>query len=157
MTATAHALVAGAIAAHFTNPAAAAGIALTSHFVMDSVPHWDFGTDWRSRPKHETGVLAITETLFGIGIALFVFHSTVAPLLLLSTIIASLLPDWLEAPWYIFFAKTDKHGPSKYAGIMERLAYGFYKIPSVFHSKTTLPFGIITQVVTVIFFLSLLK
>lgn len=157
MTATAHALVAGAIAAHFSDPVTAATIAFTSHFVMDSIPHWDFGTDWRNRPKHETGALAITETLFGIGIALIFFRSTVALPLLMLTIIASVLPDWLETPWYIFFAKADKHGPAKRAGVMERLTYGLYKIPNVFHSKTSLPFGLVTQVVTVIFFLSLLK
>lgn len=157
MTATAHAIVAGAIAAHFTNPATAITIALTTHFVMDSIPHWDFGTDWRTRPRALTGTFAIAETLFGIGIALLFFHSIVALPLLLATIIASLLPDWLEAPWYIFFANTSKHGPSRKAGILEKFSYAFYKIPNVFHSKATFPFGIFTQVVTVGFFLILLK
>ena len=152
MTATAHALVAGAIAAHFGNPVYALPIALTSHFVMDSIPHWDFGTNWRNRPKTQTGVYAIAETLFGMGLAILIFHSTVAFPLLLVTIIASLLPDWLEAPWYILYAKTDKHGPSTKAGVLEKFSYAFYKIPNAFHSKANLPFGILTQIVTVWFF-----
>lgn len=156
MTSTAHALVAGAIAAHFTNPVTAFAIAISSHFVMDSIPHWDFGTDWRNRSKTQTGAYAIAETLFGIGLALFIFHSSVAFPLLIITIIASLIPDWLEAPWYIFFAKNNTHGIRKNAGVLERISYGFYKIPNVFHSKTTFPLGVITQIVTVIFFLVVL-
>jgi hypothetical protein len=157
MTATAHALVAGAIAAHFTNPAAAATIAIATHFVMDSIPHWDFGTEWRSRPKQQTGTFAIAETLFGISLALWLFHSSVAFPLLLTTIVASLLPDWLEAPWYIFFARTDIHGPSKKAGMLEKISYAFYKLPNVFHTRATRTFGLLTQVVTVGFFLIILK
>lgn len=157
MTATAHALVAGAIAAHFKDPVAAVTVALTSHFIMDSIPHWDFGTNWRNRPKTQTGVYAIAETLFGISLAIYFFHTTVALPLLIITVIAALLPDWLEAPWYIFFAKTDAHGPKKRAGIMEKLSYAFYKIPNIFHSKATFPFGVVTQVVTVGFFVLLLR
>jgi len=156
MTATAHAIVAGAIAAHFTNPATAMEIAITTHFIMDSIPHWDFGTNWRERSKTQTGAFAIAETLFGITLALIVFSSSVTLPLLLATIIASLLPDWLEAPWYIFYAKTDSHGPKKSAGIIEKISYAFYKIPNVFHSKAAFPLGVATQVVTVWFFLAVL-
>jgi hypothetical protein len=158
MTATAHALVGGAIAAHFTsNPAAAIGIALASHYIMDSVPHWDFGTNWRKRSKVQTGMIAITDTVIGFAATIAIFHSFVALPLLVATIIAAELPDWLEAPWYIFYAKTNEHGPSKRAGFLEQLSYALYKIPSVFHTKAQFPLGVLTQVVTVAFFLLLLK
>jgi len=156
MTATAHALVAGAIATHFAAPEAAIPIALTSHFIMDSIPHWDFGTSWRNRSKTQTGMFAIAETLFGISLAVFFYHTTVALPLLLLTIVASLLPDWLEAPWYIFFAKTNTHGVSKKSGLLEKISYGFYKIPNIFHSRASLLLGVLTQVVTVWFFLAVL-
>lgn len=156
MTATAHALVAGAIASKFSDPVTAGMIALTSHFVMDSIPHWDFGTNWRNRSKHSTGLYASLETAFGIGLALWLFHALVPLPLLLITIIASLLPDWLETPWYIFFAESNKLEPAKNAGLLEKIAFGFYKLPNIFHSKTHLPLGIATQVVTVIFFIVLL-
>lgn len=157
MTATAHALVAGAIAAHFGNASYALPIALATHFVMDSIPHWDFGTNWRNRPKTQTGLYAIAETLFGMGLAIVLFHTSATLPLLLATIIVSLLPDWLEAPWYIFYAKTDKHGPSTKASVLEKFSYAFYKIPNAFHSKAVLPFGMITQILTVGFFLLILK
>ena len=157
MTATAHALVAGAIAAHFQNPAFAVPIALTSHYIMDSIPHWDFGTNWRNRPKQQTGILAITETLTGIGIAFAFYHSLVAFPLLAITISASLLPDWLETPWYILYANAKKHSPTPKAGIGEKIAYGLYKIPNIFHAKAAFPIGVYTQLVTVIFFLLVLR
>lgn len=157
MTATAHALVGGAIAAHFGNPVIAIPIALTSHFVMDSIPHWDFGTDWRARPKASTGAYALLETIFGVGLALVLFHTSVPFALLTATIIASLLPDWLEAPWYIFFAKPKKHGTSKRAGFLEKFSYAFYEIPHGFHTKASMALGLATQVVTVGFFFLLLR
>lgn len=156
MTSTAHAIVGGAIASRFANPILAIPIALASHYVMDSIPHWDFGTDWRNRPKQYTGAFAIAETLIGIGLSVLVFSSTVFIPYLLLIIVCSLLPDWLEAPWYIFFARSDKKGLSKNAGVIERLAYTFYKLPSVFHAKASFPFGIFTQIATVVFFLAIL-
>lgn len=153
MTSTAHALVGAVIAVHFQNLALAAPLALTSHFMMDSIPHWDFGTDWRSRPKQATAAYAIAETLFGMSLAWYLFRNSAPAVVLAVCIIVALLPDWLEAPWYIFFAHQKQHGTSKHAGIIEKISYAFYKVPNVFHTKAKLPFGIITQVVTVAFFL----
>lgn len=156
MTSTAHALVAGAIAAHVSNPAAAATFALISHFVMDSIPHWDFGTNWRNRSKTHTGILAILETSFGITLSYIVFGQTLPFWHWAITVIAAELPDWLETPWYILFAHKNKNFPSKTAGAFEKVCYAFYKFPNIFHAKAQLPLGIITQIVTVGFFLFLL-
>jgi hypothetical protein len=155
MTATAHALVSAAIARAVPNPYLAIPLAVASHFIMDAVPHWDIGTDWRARTKKITGALAIAETVLGITLAYFLFRGKVETPLLLSAIIAGELPDWLEAPWYIFFAK--KNGPAKKFGFWERLTYNIYRWENVFHSKTDLPFGLITQIAIVAFFLLLLQ
>lgn len=157
MTATAHALVAGAIATRFSDPATAALLALTSHFVMDSIPHWDFGTNWRARAKHTTGIFAIVETSAGIALSYYFFGQFLPFPLWAVTVVASLIPDWLETPWYIFFAHQKKHEPGKSAGAVERITYAFYKIPNIFHSKAQLPLGLLTQVACVAFFLFLLK
>ena len=157
MTATAHALVSAAIARAVPNPYLAIPLAITSHFIMDTVPHWDIGADWRMRTKTMTGVLAITETILGITLAYFLFRGKVETPLLLSTIVAGELPDWLEAPWYIFFANKHKIGTSKKAGFWERVSYRIYRRENIFHSKADLPFGLITQIVIVAFFLLLLK
>lgn len=157
MTATAHALVAAAIARAVPNPYLAIPLAITSHFIMDAIPHWDMGTDWRKRSKALTGALAIGETALGITLAYFLFRGKVETPLLLSTIFASELPDWLEAPWYIFFARNNTKGVSGNAGFWERVSYRIYRRENIIHAKANLPFGLISQIVTVAFFLLLLK
>lgn len=157
MTATAHALVSGAIAARFTDPVTAGLLAITSHYVMDSIPHWDFGTNWRDRPKHKTGIFAIFETTLGLGLSYFFFGQYLSFPLWVLTVGLGILPDWIETPWYIFFANPKKHKPGPNAGIWEKLAFGLYKLPNVFHTKAQLPLGFVTQVVTVAFFIMILK
>ncbi|MBI5448759.1 hypothetical protein HY948_00335 [Candidatus Gottesmanbacteria bacterium] len=157
MTATAHALVAGAIATKFSDPASAAILALTSHYIMDSVPHWDFGTNWRLRSKTATGTFAIAETLFGIAASWYFFGGSSQILPFLAAIAGALLPDWAEAPWYIFFATAKKKEPTKNAGMIEKTLFQAYKVQNRFHTKAQFPFGFITQVATVVFFLFLLK
>jgi hypothetical protein len=157
MTATAHALVAGAIASRFTDPVAAGTLALVSHYVMDSVPHWDIGTNWRGRRKTITGILAIADTVIAITVAYFLFAAN-APLLTLAVALAaSLVPDWIETPWYIFFARQNKQEPAKNAGWLEKLCFVVYKIPNMFHAKAQFPLGVLTQVATVLFFLKILE
>jgi len=155
MTATAHALVAGAIVASIPNPAISLPLALTSHFVMDAVPHWDFGTNWRNRSKTITGTIAIADTILGFTLAYFLFGGKVAVPILFVGVALGNLPDWMEAPYYLFFAKPDKKMPTKNAGFWEKLTYNIYKTENLFHTKAEAPFGILTQVATVTFFLLL--
>jgi hypothetical protein len=158
MTATAHALVSGAIAASVQNPQISLPLAFTAHFIMDAVPHWDFGTNWRSRAKSLTGAIAIFDTVLGFTVAYFVFGGKVDFWLLMASVAAGTLPDWLEAPYYIFFAKNQSksNSISKEAGFWEKLTYRIYKIENMFHNKTGYPLGVITQIGTVVFFLLLL-
>lgn len=157
MTATAHILVAGAIVSKIPNPYISLPLVFASHFVMDAVPHWDFGTNWRRRPKRMTAVLAIAETLVGLGVGYLVWSTQVAPTTLAAASVLSILPDWLESPWYIFFANAQKHGPAKQAGFWEKLTFRIYKTENIFHTKAQFPLGLITQVATVAFFLLLLR
>lgn len=157
MTATAHALVAGAIAVHVGDPVLASVLAFGSHFIMDAVPHWDIGTNWRSRSKSTTGALALIDTILGITVAYFLFAGK-APLPVLAlAVFFSLLPDWLETPWYIFFAHHKKREPAKNAGFWEKLAFGIYKMENSCHAKAQFPIGALTQLVTVAFFLTILR
>jgi hypothetical protein len=156
MTATAHALVAGAIYRAIPNPLLSVPLAFTSHFIMDAVPHWDFGTQWRSRSKKMTGAFAILETVFAITLAYLCYHGKSDSIPLLLTIIASEIPDWMEAPWYIFFAHQNKHVPGERAGFWEKLTYTVYKTENTVHAKAPFPIGVFTQVITVAFFLLLL-
>lgn len=157
MTATAHALVAGAIVSRFPDPVIASLLAFGSHYIMDSVPHWDFGTNWRGRSKATTGALAIVDTACAFTVAYILFAGKVGVVPVTMVAIAALLPDWAETPWYIFFAHQKKHEPGPQASMWERLAYTIYKFPNIFHAKAQFPLGLFTQIATVAFFLFLLK
>ena len=51
MTATAHALIGGAIAAGIASQPLGIALALASHPLADLIPHWDFGWGWRKKSK----------------------------------------------------------------------------------------------------------
>lgn len=157
MTATAHALVSAAIATAIPHPTLAMSLAFVSHFIMDTVPHWDFGTNWRTRSKTTTGIIAVVDTIIGFTLAYFLFSGKVNSVVLLGCMVAGNLPDWLEAPYYIFFANQHKQNPTKNAIFWEQLTYRIYKIENIFHTKMQAPLGIITQIITVVFFLVLLQ
>jgi hypothetical protein len=157
MISTSHALVSGAIVASIGNPLLSLPLAFASHFIMDAVPHWDFGTNWRNRNKPTTGAIAIIDTVLGFTVAYFMFGGKVSLPVLVAGVVIGNLPDWLEAPYYIFFAKNERNGISKNAGFWEKLTYKIYKTENVFHNKTGYPFGVITQILTVAFFLLLLS
>jgi hypothetical protein len=157
MTATAHALVSGAIVAAIPNPAISLPLVFASHFILDMIPHWDFGTNWRGRTKSNTGIIAIIDTLLGFTLTYFLFIGKVsAPLLLTASALGN-LPDWLEAPYYIFFAHQNKKDLTASSSFWEKLTYAIYKTENIFHTKAQFPFGAITQIVTVAFFLLLLS
>lgn len=157
MMATAHTLVAGVIASKIADPVLASSLSLASHFILDSIPHWDFGTNWRKRSKLATGTFAGIDTVVGFTIAYLLFHTRVQSIILIPCLILSVLPDWLEAPWYIFFADPKRIGPKPHASFIERMCYKFYKIPNLVHAKAPFPWGFISQLLTVSFFLLLLK
>ena len=157
MLETTHALVAGTIASHIPDPLTAVSLSLLSHFLLDAVPHWDFGTNWRGRRKLYTGLFAIVDVVVGFGISFAVFHNSVDPFLLFLSVTASMIPDWMEAPWYIFFASHTKKEPAHHAGFFEKLTFGIYTLENQFHHKTGFPLGVITQIVAVAFFFQLLK
>lgn len=156
MTSVAHAMVGASIAANVPDPLIAGGLILSSHFLMDMIPHWDFGTNWRKRSKFSTGAIAIADTLIAFTLAYLLFLGKVPFVPLTLAVVLSVLPDWLETPWYIFFARQDKQSPSKNASIFEHLAFNVYRIENMFHSKAQYPFGLLTQVFTVAFFVLLL-
>ncbi|RJR15224.1 hypothetical protein C4579_02855 [Candidatus Microgenomates bacterium] len=142
MTAVAHALIGAAIAAKIGDPVLAGVLAFGTHFACDAIPHWDLGTNWRKRPKIVTGALAITETLIGLALPFLLFASLVPSIMTMAiAVVASLLPDWLEAPYYILMP----HHP--------KVFYYLYKVQSLVHERMQAPGGVITQVVVVGLFL----
>lgn len=136
MTATAHALVGGALAASIPNPTLGISLALLSHPLLDMIPHWDEGWGWRQKDKVRlfaectidlsAGVIA-TYVLFGAGVQMWY---------LLACIGAAILWDVLEAPYLIL---NWNFPPFNF----------FYKLQSGIQGRAALPWGIVTQVITV--------
>ena len=141
MTSVSHALIGAAIAAKIGNPYLAASTSLVAHFACDAIPHWDLGTNWRSRRRLITGVLAILETLFAITFTFLIFKNFVNPTVLIVSVFFSLLPDWAEVPYYLLLPNSPK------------FFHSIYKAQSHFHSKLKYPEGLFTQILVVLLFL----
>lgn len=132
MTATAHALVGAAIATKVVNPILGFPLALISHFMMDAIPHWDAGTNWRSKTKLRLYIESAIDVLVGFGLVFLLFRNLVNPTYLWSMVIMAQLPDWLEAPaWYLDL----KVPPFSWVQSMQ----------DAIHHKLGLPWGLAVQ------------
>lgn len=144
MTATAHALVGGAIAASIPDPAIGIPLALVSHPVLDMIPHWDFGRGWRDKSK----ALFLAESLFDLTLGLvssyliFGIHTNLV--YFFSVVFASLMFDLMQVPYWFF---KWHFAPFSWA----------YQIQSHINSKAKLPWGIFTQAITVTGFALVLR
>lgn len=145
MTATGHAIIGTVIAVKIANPAIALPLAIASHVFADMFPHWDSGTNGRSKSQKRLITEATIDVLVGFALA-FIVAKTLFPhvslLYIFIVIIASQLLDWLSAPYYFFHIK--------WAPIV-----WMYKLQKNFNGKLDKPWGIINQVV-VLFLLVLL-
>lgn len=139
MTATAHALVGGAIAASISNPAIALPLASLSHPILDMIPHWDFGIGWRTKNKVTLFTESVLDLVVGILLAFFIFGKNVDPFYFLTCIFFSEIWDILMMPYLLFKWKFPPFST----------AYNLqHKIQK--HTKLTfLPWGILTQAITV--------
>ncbi len=138
MTATAHALIGASIAAKITNPIIGIPLAIASHFAADLVPHWDAGTNHKNKSATRLKLEATLDVLLGFALVLLIFRNLAVanPLYLFSMVIAAQLPDWLEAPSWMFGFKIPPFSWMDYLG---------HKL----QSRMQLPWGLVTQVVTV--------
>ena len=136
MTATAHALVGGAIAASVANPAIGLPLAAFSHPLLDMIPHWDFGVGWKKKSKLRILTQSALDLYFGLLITYIIFGSRVEFVYLASAVFLSLVWDILMMPYLILKKKIQPF-------------YLFYKIQSELNKNIRLPWGILTQVGTV--------
>ena len=136
MTATAHALVGGAIAASIPNPAIGIPLAFASHPILDMIPHWDLGVGWRKKNKVTLFVESALDLILGIVLAYFIFGKNVDPIYLLSCIFFSEVWDFLMMPYLLFGWKIPPFSTA-------------YNWQHRIQSNIKLPWGILTQAVTV--------
>lgn len=137
MVATTHAIVGASIAARIPNPYIAIPLAIGSHFILDLIPHWDQGINWRKKSARRRWLESIFDVLAGILLVTVLFASRVDPLYLYGMMIAAQLPDWLETP-YLFLGL--KGAPWKY----------FYQVQSRLQWRSSLLVGIMTQLATIL-------
>jgi len=136
MTATAHALVGGAIAVAVKDPVLGVTLAFASHPFLDMVPHWDFGLGWRDKSKLHFLSESIFDLMLGLLASYMLFGRFVNPVYFLAVVFASLFFDFLVVPywflkWHFFPFST---------------AYNFQH---AINAKAKLPWGVLNQVITV--------
>ena len=102
MTATAHALVGGAIAASVQDPAIGVTLAFVSHPLLDMIPHWDLGIGWRGKNKVTLLIESGMDLIFGILLAYFIFGRGVEPFYFLACIFASEIWDLMMMPYLLW-------------------------------------------------------
>lgn len=136
MTATAHALIGASIAVKVANPLIGIPLAILSHFVADLVPHWDEGTNHKNKSLTRLKLEAAADVLLGFILAYLIFWRFVEPQYLFVMIIAAQLPDWLEAPSFMFGIRVPPFSYLDWLG---------HKL----QSRLQLPWGLVTQVVAV--------
>lgn len=136
MTATAHALIGGAIAAAVPDPALGITLSAISHPIADMIPHWDFGWNWKKKSKVLLFFQSFADLIFGVTLTFILFGNTTNHLYLLICILISESWDFLQMPYLLF---NWKFFPFK----------AFYEFGHQTNGKAKLPWGILTQVATV--------
>ena len=144
MTATAHALIGGAIAASVPDPGLGLSLSFASHPLLDMIPHWDFGLGWRKKNKALLFFQASFDLIFGVVIAFLLFGKSTNNLYLLISILVSESWDFMQAPYWLFGWKFFPFST-------------FYEFGHQTNGKAKLPWGILTQAISVTGFVLALR
>lgn len=147
MTATGHALIGTIIAAKIPDPNLAVPLALLSHLAADVLPHWDSGTHGRKKNGNRLFKEAAIDVVAGFILSYLViilFFPQTNLIYALAIILAAQAFDWVTAPYYIFRMKSP-------------IFTWCYRLQKIFHNTLDKPWGIVTQVATVVILLFLAK
>ncbi len=145
MTATGHALIGLALAAQIPNPMIGIPVAIISHIAADAFPHWDTGTTMHKKSKRTFVIQSFIDLGISFLLPLFllfylfpetnIFYAFVM-------ILAAQGFDWGSAP-FVFLGW--KFPPFTW----------FNSAQKSFDHKLDKPWGVIGQVVIIIFLLTL--
>lgn len=136
MTATAHALVGGAIAASVQDPLLGITLATLSHPILDMVPHWDAGWGWRQKTKQRLFLEGSFDLALGYLSAYLLFGMHTNFWYWFWCVSLSIAWDVAEIPYW--FWRWD-FPPFNW----------MYKFQSHIQGKAKLPWGLVNQVVAV--------
>lgn len=145
MTATGHALVAALIVAKFPNPYIALPASFISHFALDLIPHWDTGLHHREKTRNEMLMESGLDVIVGFIVSYVLYASVLGGseyFVFFASVIASQLPDWITAPYLILRSQKEN--------VISKLSRSMYRIQHHVNSRLDQPWGIVTQVVTVL-------
>ena len=136
MTATAHALVAGAIASSVSNPTIGMSLSLISHPLLDMIPHWDAAVGWRLKTKKRLFLESSADFIIGFGLSYLIFGQHINLWYFLACVLISEGPDLMEIPYWFF---KWNFPPFSWA----------YQFQHHIQGRAKLPWGIVTQVVMI--------
>src|SRR3990167_347372 len=100
MTATSHALVGGVIAATIPDTSIGLPLAAISHPLLDLIPHWDVGFNWRKTPKLKLFRDCVLDLSLGLVISYFLFGQYINLWYFLGMVFVSEMWDIFEAPYW---------------------------------------------------------
>jgi len=140
-----HTVVGAAIALKISNPALAIALALTSHFVLDLIPHWNphLYTEIKENGKisFQSKKLVIFDTagsiVAGILIASFALPNFDRFLTVIIACLAAVLPDLVEAPYF-------------FLGVKNKLLQKWIVFQRSIQFNIDLPLGALTQILVLL-------
>lgn len=136
MTATAHALIAGAISASTNNIPLGLTLSAISHPLGDLVPHWDFGNNWRQKPKLTLFIESSLDLLAGVILAYLLFGQNANLAYFAGCIFLAEVWDMAEVPYWFFNLKIPPFS-------------WIYNVQSRMQNRLKLPWGLISQIAAV--------
>jgi hypothetical protein len=115
MLETPHVIVGAAIASQVIHPALAIPLALGSHFILETIPHWNphLGTETKKygRPTNQTTGIVIADAsvalVAGSYLAYRALPNTALAVTILFACFASVVPDLVEAPYFFLGVKNN--------------------------------------------------
>lgn len=153
MTLGTHIVVGTALASVYAGgPVAAFGIGLISHYLLDSIPHWDYpisSNNEKNVKAFTTDVTKVfTDVLIGVGIMAFILspERIFTDPVIIAAIIGSAFPDFLQFGLIVY-----KH---EVLNKLQRFHHSFHSHLSLNDKPLK---GIIYQVLIIVFFVLALQ
>lgn len=144
MLETPHVIVGAAIAKKIPNPLISLPLALTSHFLLDKIPHWN--PHLNTETKKYGHITKKTTIIIGFDLMLSaasVFYiantadTNTQVFYIYLGALAAILPDVVEGPYFFFHYKT-------------KLIEKWIKFQKSIQTDTTVVPGLLTQLLTII-------
>lgn len=137
MLSTPHVAVGAAIAVAIPNPLISIPLAIGSHFLLDSLPHWNphMNTDLKKYGKvtsRNTNIViadSVTALLLGSVVAYSYIPDTARSLAILLTCFSAVLPDLVEAPHYFMGHRNEL--VNKYIAWQKSIQFDVAPVPGL--------------------------